>query len=72
MSCSAIQIAYTTNYQKKKVVNSGNVGKLNSGVIIIVYYVRLMVKQIKMLLRPNLQDISPNRVLQIAICIMLN
>ena len=43
MSCSAIQIAYTTHYQKKKVVNSGNVEKLNSGVIIIVYHVRLMI-----------------------------
>ena len=40
MSSSSIQIAYTTHYQKTKVVNSGKVGKLNLEVIIIV---RLMV-----------------------------
>ena len=58
-------------------VNSVNVRKLNSGVIIILYQVNgladkndIAAKFMQLLL--NFQNISPNRVLPIAICVMLN
>ena len=43
LSSLVIQIVYTMHYEKKKVDNSGIVGKIKLGVIIMLYYDRLIV-----------------------------